>query len=394
MTATEPIKYRIQSIDVVRGIIMLIMALDHCRDFVHFQGAQYKPTNMATTTVLLFFTRWITHFCAPGFIFLSGVSAYLAGLRRSKGELSIFLIKRGAWLILADATIITFMFTLNPSFNGILLVVFWMIGCNMILLGLLVRAPLTLIGILGAIIFFGHNIFDIVQLPQSGAGGILSRIFLTGSVFTINSNHLILEAYSIIPWTGVMLMGYVFGSFYQSNFDAQRRRKLLLLTGIALIALFIVLRYINSYGDPVPWSAQRNIAHTLLSFLNTTKYPPSLLYLCMTLGPILILLSLIERVQNKFTDICMVYGNVPFFYFVVHLYLLRAINIILMRASGIDIWHAKSPDYPFLFQPVPFGYPLWVVYLVWIFVLVALYLPCKWYANYKRTHRQWWLSYL
>ncbi|SHM79905.1 DUF1624 domain-containing protein [Mucilaginibacter sp. OK098] len=393
MEPSEPLKHRIQSIDVLRGIIMLIMTLDHCRDFFHFQGSQYSPTNMATTTVLLFFTRWITHFCAPVFVFLSGVSAYLAGLKRSKSELSIFLIKRGLWLMLMDIIVINFMFSFNPLYNTVILEVLWAIGCSMIILGLLVRAPLVVIGVIGSIIFFGHNVLDYMQLPQSGPGHVLLTVFFTatGTVLPINSNHLILDGYAIIPWTGVMLMGYVFGSFYQSGFDAKRRKKILLVAGVLLTLLFIFLRVVNIYGDPAPWSAQRNTAHTLLSFLNTSKYPPSLLFLGMTLGPALILLSLIERVQNKLSAICLVYGNVPFFYFVLHLYFLRAINIALIFASGLNL---KTSSSPFVFQAPAFGFPLWVVYLIWLFVLIVLYFPCKWYANYKRSHQQWWLAYL
>lgn len=395
MNPAKPLKYRVESIDILRGIIMLVMTLDHCRDFLHFQGPQYNPTNMATTTVLLFFTRWITHYCAPVFVFLSGVSAYLAGLKRTKSELSAFLIKRGLWLILIDMVAITFMFSLNPAFNGIILEVLWAIGGSMVILGLLVRAPLTVIGVLGCVIFFGHNIFDLMQLPQTGTGSVLLRIFFTApAVFPVTANHMILEAYAVVPWTGVMLIGYVFGSLYQSSFNAVRRRKILLVTGLSLIALFVVLRYVNHYGDPAPWSVQRNFAHTLLSFLNTTKYPPSLIYLCMTLGPALVLLSFTEQLKGRLVSFFKVYGNVPFFYFVLHLYFIRLINVILIAASGIDIWHVKSPQAPFVFGPVPFGYPLWTVYLIWAFVIAALYFPCRWFANYKRSHSQWWLSYL
>lgn len=393
MNLSEPLKHRILSIDVLRGIIMLIMALDHCRDFLHFQGSQYSPTNMATTTVILFFTRWITHFCAPVFVFLSGVSAYLAGLKRSKSELSMFLIKRGIWLILTELLVITFMFTLNPSYNVFVLEVLWAIGCSMVILGLLVRAPLPVIALIGCIIFFGHNVLDGMQLPKSGPGNVLLTVFFTapGIVLPVGSKHLVLDGYAIIPWTGVMLIGYVFGSFYRPGFDTKQRKKILLLTGVSLTMLFVLLRFVNAYGDPAPWSAQRNVAHTLLSYLNTTKYPPSLLYLGMTLGPALILLSLIEGVKNKLTAIGMVYGNVPFFYFVLHLYFIRAINIILIFVSGLNM---KTTSSPFVFQPPAFGYPLWMVYLTWVFVIVVLYFPCKWYANYKRSHHQWWLSYL
>ncbi len=396
MDQVKPLKYRIHSIDIVRGVIMLIMALDHCRDFFHFREPQFNPTNMATTTVFLFFTRWITHFCAPVFVFLSGTSAYLSGIKRSKSELSAFLIKRGIWLILADIILFSFMMTFNPLYNVLVFGILSMIGSCMIILGLLIRAPLSVIGIIGGVIFFGHDLIDFMQLPQTGIANVLLKLFFTckGTVLPIGSNHFILDLYAIIPWTGVMLIGYVFGSLYQSTYDAQRRRKILLITGISLTILFVLLRFINVYGDPAPWSVQRNFAHTLLSFLNTSKYPPSLLFLCMTLGPVLILLSFIEKVQNRLTAVFMVYGNVPFFYFFLHLYLIRAINIILILASGLSLDKSKSPGFPFMLQPATFGYPLWVVYLIWVIVIVALYLPCKWYANYKRTHQQWWLSYL
>jgi uncharacterized membrane protein len=390
------IKQRISSIDILRGVIMLIMALDHTRDFLHFSGPQYDPTNMATTTPILFFTRWITHFCAPTFVFLSGVSAYLAGTRRTKSELSDFLIKRGLWLILVELTLISFAFMLNPHFNLFVLQVIWAIGFSMIILGLLVRAPLTVIAVIGGLIFFGHNILDLIQLPQKGAGSVVLKMFFTaaGSVFPLGGKYIIFDLYAVIPWTGVMLLGYVFGSLYKPSFNPQRRKRILLLTGASLVVLFLILRFINGYGDPAPWSAQRNGIHTMLSFLNTTKYPPSLVYLSMTLGPVLIILSLIEHVQNKLTAIFIVYGNVPFFYFVLHFYLIRAINIILFFASGFNTSQISNPNSPFNFKPPAFGYPLWVVYLIWIFVIVVMYFPCKWYSTYKRTHGQWWLSYL
>jgi len=394
MNPTEPIKYRIQSIDVLRGIIMLIMTLDHCRDFFHYQGP--SPTNMATTTVVLFFTRWVTHFCAPVFVFLSGVSAYLAGTKRTKNQLSTFLLKRGLWLILTDMVVVTFLFSFNPSYNVVVLEVLAAIGGGMVILSLLSRAPLKVIAIIGCIIFFGHNILDLVPLPQSGPAGVLLKIFFTAfaTIYPIGKDHSVWQLYAILPWTGAMLLGYVFGSLFQKNFDVQRRRKLLLTAGFSLVALFIILRTVNKYGDPSHWETQRNFAHTLLSFLNSTKNPPSLLYLCMTLGPALILLALIERVQNKLTAFCRVYGNVPLFYFIAHISFIRVINVILIFADGFNLDKAKSPGSPFVFQPAGFGYPLWACYLLWLFVIAALYFPCKWYGNYKRSHQQWWLSYL
>ena len=394
MNPSEPIKYRIQSIDVLRGIIMMVMTLDHWRDYFHYQG--HSPTNMATTTVLLFFTRWVTHFCAPVFVFLSGVSAYLAGRKRTKSELSIFLLKRGLWLILMDLIVITFLFTFNPFYNVLILEVLAAIGGSMVILSLLVRAPLKVIAIVGCIIFFGHDILDLMPLPQSGTASVLLKIFFTAlaTIFPIGKNHFVWELYAIIPWTGAMLLGYVFGSLFQKDFDVRRRRKLLLVAGFSLVALFVILRLVNKYGDPSHWEIQRNFAHTLLSFLNTSKYPPSLLYLCMTLGPSLILLSLVELVQNRLTAFCVVYGSVPLFYFIVHFSLLRLIEVTLIFAAGFNLDKAKSPGSPFVLQPAGFGYPLWACYLIWLSVIAALYFPCKWFGNYKRSHQQWLLSYL
>jgi uncharacterized membrane protein len=395
-TSSPDIKKRIDSIDILRGIIMLIMALDHVRDFFHNVDPRIEPTDMATTTPILFFTRWITHFCAPTFVFLSGVSAYLAGIKRTKSELSAFLIKRGIWLILIEVIILTLAFSLNPLYNVIILQVLWAIGFSMLLLGLVVRAPIPLIAILGGLIFFGHDILDYMTLPKTGAASVWENLFLTarGSILTLSNNHFVFDLYAVIPWTGIMFLGYAFGSFYRPLFNQQKRKKILLYTGLALLATFIVLRLINQYGDPAPWSAQRNGVYTVLSFFNVSKYPPSLLYSCMTLGVSLVVLSLTEHVQNKFTAIFIVYGNVPFFYYVLHFYLIRILDVILFFASGYHTSQIVTPNSPFLFRPATMGFSLGGVYLVWLFIIAALYLPCKWFSKYKKTHHQWWLSYL
>jgi uncharacterized membrane protein len=391
-------KQRIQSIDILRGVIMLIMALDHTRDFFHNAGPFGDPTNMATTTPIFFFTRWITHFCAPNFVFLSGVSAYLAGTRRTKSELSAFLVKRGLWIVLVEVVFLTFVFTLNPFYNVVIFQVLWVIGLSMVILGLLVRAPLKVIAIIGALIFFGHDILDYIQLPKTGIQAALMNLLFVarGSVLPLNQSHVIFDLYALIPWTGVMLLGYVFGSLYQSSFDPQRRKKILLYTGLGVLAFFVALRYFNLYGDPAPWSVQRNGTFTFLSFLNVSKYPPSLLYSCMTIGTGLVVLSLTERIQNKLTAIFVIYGNVPFFYYVLHFYLLRFISVIVFFAQGFGTNQIVDPQHqnPFLFEPPHYGFKLWGVYIVWLFVITVLYFPCRWFSNYKKTHNQWWLSYL
>jgi uncharacterized membrane protein len=394
---TEPSgRNRIRSIDILRGAIMLIMAIDHCRDFFHFAGPLGDAENLATTSPFLFFTRWITHFCAPNFVFLSGISAYLAGTRRTPKELSAFLIKRGLWLTLVEVVFLTLALTFNPSYNFIILQVLWVIGLSMIILGLLVRAPLAVIGIIGGMIFFGHDILDYTQPPKDAAAGILLNIFFTAraTMIPLGSNHFIFALYAVIPWTGVMLIGYVFGSLYTKSFNKERRKRILLITGISLVVFFIVLRLINSYGDPAPWSVQRNSVYTVLSFLRVSKYPPSLLYCCLTIGPALIILALIENVQNKFASVLTVYGNVPFFYYILHFYLIHIIDVILFFASGYHASQISDPKSIFLFRPVSFGFNLWIVYLIWLFVIAALYYPCRWFGMYKKTHTQWWLSYL
>ncbi|MDB5143925.1 MAG: hypothetical protein JWQ66_2638 [Mucilaginibacter sp.] len=395
-TVTVPMtKQRIESIDILRGLVMLIMAIDHVRDFFHY--GHPEPNDLAVTTPILFFTRWITHFCAPAFVFLSGVSAYLAGTRRTKSQLSVFLIKRGLWLIIIELGLITFAIRLDPGFHILILQVIWAIGGSMILLGILVWLPLPLIGTIGVIIFFGHNLFD---LEKVGAVNdtLLGKLMLSGrrgDYWPLGPNHSLAIAYSLLPWTGVMLIGYVFGSLYQKSVVAVKRRKILLYSGLSLFALFLVFRYFNIYGDPSPWSMQKSTALSVISFFNVTKYPCSLLYLCMTLGAAMVILSVTEKVSNKFTEILIIYGNVPFFYYVCHWYLIKVINIIIFFISGytssqiINSHHTGK-----LFQPDDFGFNLLGVYIVWLCVITALYLPCRWYFNYKRTHHQWWLSYL
>ena len=395
-TAPAP-KYRIESIDILRGLVMLIMAIDHIRDFFHY--GHPEPTDLAITTPILFFTRWITHFCAPTFVFLSGISAYLAGTRRTRKELSAFLIGRGFWLLLIEVALITLAITLNPLYNVLVLQVIWAIGGSMILLGIMVRlrASLLFIGIVGAIIFFGHNILDIVNF--GGATKTVAwRLLLSSGGFNsflpLGPNRGILMAYALLPWTGVMLMGYVFGRLYKSSYDPIRRRKYLLFSGLLLLLLFAVLRYFNIYGDPERWSVQKTTALSIISFFNVTKYPCSLLYLAMTIGSSLVLLSLTEKIKSKYTDILIVFGNVPFFYYLCHWYLIRLFTVIMFFVQGFKSTEIINPKQPLLFQPDGMGVNLFGVYLIWIVVIFILYFPCRWYGQYKKTHHHWWLSYL
>jgi len=396
--AVTPVKkYRIESIDILRGLVMLIMAIDHVRDFFH--AGQPEPTDLAITTPILFFTRFMTHFCAPAFVFLSGISAYLAGMRRTENQLGIFLIKRGLWLLVVEVVFITLAITANPLYNVFILQVIWAIGGSMILLGLLVmlRTPLAVIGIIGAVIFFGHNIFDTVDVGAVGKTVAWRLLFSANgfnSVVPLGGNRFMMIAYALLPWTGVMLIGYVFGSLYKSTVDAVKRRKTLLYSGLGLLAMFLILRFINKYGDPAPWAVQKTTALTIISFFNVSKYPCSLMYLGMTIGTALVLLALMENVKNKLTDIFIIYGNVPFFYYLCHWYLIRIITIIVFFAQGFPASEIVTPNVPFLFGHQGYGFSLFGVYVIWIIVITALYLPCKWFSNYQEKASEWWLSYL
>jgi uncharacterized membrane protein len=389
-------KHRIESIDILRGLVMLIMAIDHVRDIFH---PMPEPTDLAVTTPFLFFTRLITHYCAPTFVFLSGISAHLAGTRRTVNELSAFLIQRGLWLIVAELSFITFALTLNPLFNVFVFQVIWAIGGSMVLLGLLIwlRASLPVIAVIGATIFLGHNILDIVD-PGAIGKTISWKVLLTAAGFNslidLGGNRFLLMAYALLPWTAVMLLGYVFGSLYKSTYNAAKRKKILIYSGLGLLALFLTLRYFNIYGDPAPWSVQKNMIFTLISFVNTTKYPCSLLYLSMTLGVSLIILAYLEGIKNKLASIILVYGNVPFFYYICHWYLIQVIHIVAFFVLGYKTSQIVTPNFPFLFSPPGFQYSLVVVYGVWLLVIVILYFPCRWFATYKKTHSQWWLSYI
>ncbi|MBS1530248.1 MAG: DUF1624 domain-containing protein [Bacteroidetes bacterium] len=402
-TLTEPgPKQRIASIDILRGLVMVIMAIDHCRDFYHYHHPE--PTDLANTTLFLFFTRWITHFCASAFVFLSGMSAYLAGTRRTHAQFSSFLIKRGLWLIVIELVLINLAITLDPTYHVQILQVSWAIGGSMIVLGLLVwaRLRLPIIAALGLIIVLGHNIFDPQDMPSPAVSGTLwGKLLLSGRGFGDfwpypgAANRGLLAAYALLPWAGLMMIGYAFGSLYVKTYDAVKRRKILLYSGLAVLAVFVLLRFFNVYGDPNPWASQKTATLSIISFFNVTKYPPSLLYTCMTVGTSLLILALTEKVKNKFTSILFVYGNVPFFYYLCHWYLIRLSTIAIFFISGFKTSQIVNPHQgPILFQPDEFGFSLGGVYVVWFCVILILYFPCRWYANYKRSHTQWWLSYL
>lgn len=391
-------KKRILSIDILRGLVMVIMALDHTRDFFHNNGNMMTdPMDPETTNLFLYFTRWITHFCAPIFVFLSGISAYLSAKNKEPKQASNFLIKRGIWLLFVEVVLITLGLTFNPFYNFIILQVIWSIGWSMILLGILSRVSHRLVLVVGLVLFFGHNLLNYINLPADNtiSGGLISILFTTSTkVIPIGSEHFIGTFYAILPWTGAMFLGFSIGKWYDANFDTNRRKKLLFYSGLGLFLSFILLRYFSFYGNPTPRKEYANQLKSLFDFFNVSKYPPSLQYYGMTLGPALMLLAGIENVKNWFSKIIMVYGNVPFFYYVLHFYLIHIVLVVFFFVNGYGANDIVTPQSPFLFRPNDFGYNLPIVYLIWLGVVALLYKPCIWFQKYKATHAQWWLKYL
>lgn len=385
---------RILSIDILRGLVMIIMALDHTRDFFHISAMTGDPLNPETTTGMLFFTRWITHFCAPTFVFLSGLSAYLSAQRKTPAQASSFLLKRGLWLIVIEIALITFGLTFNPFYNFIILQVIWAIGFSMIFLALFSRISYKTVLIIGLILVFGHNLFNLFPAPADSNGGMILKIFFTasGTIVPVSSTHLVGVFYAILPWTGVMFVGYGVGAWYKKGYAAELRKRNLLIVGLLTIFVFISLRLINIYGDPAPRKEYHDFFKNLLAFFNVSKYPPSLQYTAMTLGPAMLFLAFTENLNNWFTRITAVYGAVPFFYYVLHFYLLHTLLVIVFFATGYT--GKDIVQIPFWFRPATFGFGLPIVYLIWFCVVATLYLPCRWFKQYKENHKQWWLRYV
>lgn len=392
---------RIESVDMLRGIVMVLMALDHVRDYFHIGAFTGDPLDLSTTTPALFFTRWITHFCAPVFIFLSGVSIYLQGLRKTHKELGLFVLKRGIWLIVAEWTIIAFAWTFNPAFVTIPFQVIWTIGISMVIIGLLLllRAHYFFFLVLGLMIVLGHNYLDYVEAAPGFTTGfwwdILHHGHFTG--YPIVNNHVALIIYPFLPWTGLMMLGYCLGKWYMPDTPSAFRRKRLLQAGVGALVLFVFVRYSNLYGDPHPWTYQPDGLFTLLSFVNVHKYPPSLLYFSLTIGIALILLVVLERVRNRFSSAMVVFGRTAFFYYIIHIYFIHLLAAAVFFARGHSFAEgvALGNTFPFLFVQPGEGVSLAVVHIVWIAVVITLYPLCKWYDRYKQNHKEkWWLSYL
>lgn len=385
---------RVESIDLLRGIVMVIMALDHVRDYFHADAFLYDPTDLSQTSVVLFFTRWITHYCAPVFVFLSGTSAYLVGVRKGKKELSVFLLKRGLWLIFLELTVVNFAWFFNIHFTLILLVVIWALGVGMIILAALIHLPKKAILIIGLLLVGGHNLLDNIHVDGNSWQAVGWAMLHQFQFFPFDGWSLFV-GYPILAWTGVMALGYCFGELY--TLDATVRKKYLIQLGSVAVLLFILIRVINVYGDPAPWSAQGSVVYSFLSFINVSKYPPSFLYVLVTLGPAILFLAFAEHPYGKLNRAFVTFGRVPMLYYLLHLYLIHGLAILAVIATGygfssmvnFETWVTMSENLK------GYGFNLWVVYAVWMFVVLVLYPLCKWFDRYKSNHREkWWLSYL
>ena len=413
----KPERRRIDSIDLLRGIVMVIMMLDHTRDFVHSGAFNFDPTDLTKTTPVVFFTRWITHFCAPVFVFLAGTGAYLQLARgKSKKELSKFLVTRGIWLIVLELTVVKFGVWFNLDFRLLaMLQVIWVLGVSMIVLAALIHLPIRVIAGFGLLMIALHNLLDRFEVPGwNGPGTPVPTfaqklwIILHQSPFKIfpilgDPSPVVVVIYSLIPWIGVMAVGYAFGVLYTK--DARERRRWLLIIGGVATALFFAMRAINLYGDPSQWASQKNALFTVMSFLNTTKYPPSLLFLLMTLGPSIIALAFFEKLPDaiasgkslvgRLRDALVIFGRVPLFFYVLQWYVAHFMGIIAGLVAGQPVaWQFASPVDKFTNMPGGVGFPIWVVYLCWIIGVLLLYPLCKWFAGVKARRRDWWLSYL
>lgn len=380
---------RINSIDLLRGVVIILMALDHVRMYFG-QGSWYAdPTDLATTTPLLFLTRWITNFCAPTFIFLAGISAFLYGARvQNTQQLSRYLFTRGAWLIFVELVIVNFGWTFDPTLSFHILQVIWAIGVSMVVLSALVYLPIWAIFALGIVLVAGHNLLDPIQMEGTSIQALIWYILHQEQLVAFAPDSVVYFHYPLIPLVGLMALGYVLGTLYQSEFGAERRRKWLLWIGTAAMLLFLILRGLNLYGDPNPWSPQSTLVYSILSFLNTTKYPMSLQYLLMTIGPALVFLALTEGVKDRgVAGIVLTFGSVPFFLYIVHIYLIHFLAFVAIVISGRSWTEYIITAEAYLSQTTAdFGYPLYVVYLVWALVLVIMYPLCKWYRAYKKGH--------
>jgi uncharacterized membrane protein len=380
------VRKRLTSIDVVRGFVMVVMALDHVRDYVI--DARYPPEDLSRASAALFATRWVTHFCAPTFFLLAGVGIGLLDERQPTGQVSRYLVTRGLWLLLLELVITPigwqFGFQLIPAFALVL----WTLGWSMIALALLVHVPRAVLLALSLITVLGHNLLDSVRPESFGRfAGLWHVLHVPG--FAIP--NVLFVAYPLIPWVAVMCLGFLLARVFQ--WEPGQRRRFLIQAGVVATVLFVILRFLNEYGNPFPWSLQGTTALTVASFLNVQKYPPSLDFLLMTLGPALVALALTEQVRGRVARWLAVYGRVPLFFYVVHIFVAHAAAVLVALLQSGALRRIKVIT-EFGSQPEWYGLPLPGVYLVWAVVVIALYHPCRWFARVKEARSEWWIRYL
>lgn len=383
---------RIESIDLLRGIVMVLMALDHTRAFLHYDSYFFSPTDVSQTTVPLFITRFITHFCAPVFVFLAGTSAYLSGRRKNKKELSTWLIKRGVWLVILELTIVQFVWQFQLDYAMNVLQVIWVLGVSMIFLAAFIYVPKRLMITVSLIVIFGHNALDGFE-PETW-NGLWTILHLQAPIVT--KYFAIMVFYPLVPWVFVMPLGYHFGVLYTQDFDPRVRNKYLIYLGLIAIGLFFIIRALNFYGDPNSWSNFESLTSTILSFMNVSKYPPSLLYLLITLGPSILLLAFVENWKSRIHHAIVIIGRVPLFFYVVHLFVIHLVALIIATIMGFSPRLMVIELFISLTKSLQgFGFNLVVVYILAIAITLTLYPLCKWFWNYKNNNRdKWWLSYL
>ncbi len=373
-------KVRVESIDLLRGLAMIVMALDHVRDF--FSNAHFDPTDVTKTTAPYYFTRFITHFCAPIFVFLAGTSAFLQLERgKPKADLARFLLTRGLWLVFLELTLVRFGWTLNFDYHFVGVQVIWALGWSMVLLAPLVYLPARVTGALGVALVALHDLADNVH-----GSGWLWHVLHEPGIVALPDHRRVFIVYPLVPWVGVMAAGFGFG-------ELVRRARLVRLGGAMFVA-FIALRASNLYGDPRPWHLQASFGATLGDFLGCEKYPPSLSFLLMTLGPAIALLGPLERFRGSIANVIRTFGRVPLFYYVLHLLVAHGLAVLLATMRYGYVPHGMFM-LPFAWSvPNDYGYSLPVVYALWVFVVSALYPVCRWFEGVKRRNKSVWLSYL
>jgi uncharacterized membrane protein len=389
---------RLSSIDALRGAVMVIMALDHVRDFFHLGAMSFSPTDLTQTWPLLFLTRWITHFCLPVFMFAAGMGAFLLGQRnRTKRQLSHFLWTRGVWFIALELTVMQLAYHFDFSYTLILLLVLWVFGICMITMAWLIYLPTRWLAALSVVVIVFHNCLDGIDAARFGSFAWLWNLLHQPGPISVAGRQ-ILAPYTFLPWIAVIAAGFCFGQVLL--LEPARRRRIMLSAGLTLTILFVVVRAINLYGDPAPWGQQKSGVFTVLSFLNCTKYPGSLDFLLMTLGPSLLALALLDPLRFKSDNPLIVFGRVPMFYFVLHFYLIHALAVLAAwirygsSATAFMFHTLPSMGGPRQLFPPNFGYSLGTVYGVWLLTVGLLYPVCRWFAKVKATRSDWWLSYL